>query len=460
MAFLRQRNGKYSLTFKWRGKSFIKALGTTDEQKAKQIMDDSEAQLDRIRQGKSVLAAKLLADGFSILDVLFGSPEVALHAGKESSTDNPLTIGELVTAYVAQLPSSISADHRYTIQLWLRHVHDYLGDDRPVMSLTMADLEGYRKKRVGPKGQNTASFKKEITWLKSAIDWAVETKLLGSSPIPRWPTVKVQPRKRFEWKSDIQAMIADHEFKDEKEKQAFLDEMKARLVLTAEDMKNLVKLSKEKMPELMLPLKVVCSSGIRRKEMVSLKKADFDPRRGTLMVGSAKQSKTEEITYRNIVLGEEVLKDLREHHKALPKSERLLFPMFKENSPAYRNRWVEWETNSDGSFKMNAKGKRIPKKAGDGKIVAAARKQIPERLRAERASRMLDELVARTEFELMSGWHCLRHSFISLCVAKGTDWPQIAEWVGHVNQRTTQLYTHFNTAESKKRMESLEITFH
>ena len=62
------------------------------------------------------------------------------------------------------------------------------------------------------------------------------------------------------------------------------------------------------------------------------------------------------------------------------------------------------------------------------------------------------------QFE-MSGWHCLRHSFISLCVAKNTEWAQIAEWVGHVNQRTTTLYTHFNTAESKKRMESLDIRF-
>ena len=56
-------------------------------------------------------------------------------------------------------------------------------------------------------------------------------------------------------------------------------------------------------------------------------------------------------------------------------------------------------------------------------------RQLEARLRAGRASRMLDELNAGTEFELMSGWHCLRHSFISLCVAKGIDWPQIAEWV-------------------------------
>ena len=36
---------------------------------------------------------------------------------------------------------------------------------------------------------------------------------------------------------------------------------------------------------------------------------------------------------------------------------------------------------------------------------------------------------------------------------------RVAEWVGHVSPKTTKLYTHFNTAESKKLMESLEIRF-
>jgi len=44
-------------------------------------------------------------------------------------------------------------------------------------------------------------------------------------------------------------------------------------------------------------------------------------------------------------------------------------------------------------------------------------------------------------------------------VANGLTWEQIAEWAGHFSPKTTKLYTHFNTAESKKRMESLEIRF-
>ena len=109
---------------------------------------------------------------------------------------------------------------------------------------------------------------------------------------------------------------------------------------------------------------------------------------------SKKQSRSEQVTYRNIVLGEDVFKALRDHAKALPKTERLLFPVFKNSKPGYQGRY--------------AKGNK-------------ERKQSPQRLRAERASRMLDDLVAGTEFELMSGWHCLRHSFISICVARGID---------------------------------------
>jgi len=48
-----------------------KALGTASEGEAKRIKEDAEAQLDRIKQGRSPVAAKLLADGYSIVEVLY-----------------------------------------------------------------------------------------------------------------------------------------------------------------------------------------------------------------------------------------------------------------------------------------------------------------------------------------------------------------------------------------------------
>ncbi len=90
MAFLRKRaSGNYSLVFKWKGKSYIKALGTDDEQATNAIKQDAEHQIARIRSGESALASKLLADGHSIMDVLFGSEEIG-HLIASSADDNPL----------------------------------------------------------------------------------------------------------------------------------------------------------------------------------------------------------------------------------------------------------------------------------------------------------------------------------------------------------------------------------
>ena len=82
-----------------------------------------------------------------------------------------------------------------------------------------------------------------------------------------------------------------------------------------------------------------------------------------------------------------------------------------------------------------------------------------EQRRCDRADGLFDKLVRGTEFELMNGWHCLRHSFISMCVANGLTWEQIAEWAVHVSRATTKLYTHFNVKDSKRRIEGLGISF-
>ena len=78
MAFLRKRaSGNYSLVFKWKGKSYIKALSTKDRSQAEQIKQDAEDQLARIRSGKKTLASRILADGHSIVDVLLGCEAIA-----------------------------------------------------------------------------------------------------------------------------------------------------------------------------------------------------------------------------------------------------------------------------------------------------------------------------------------------------------------------------------------------
>lgn len=90
MGYVRKRaNGQLAFVFSWKGTKHTKALGTTDEQEAETIRQEANEQLDRIRRGDSALASKLLADGHSIMDVLFGSEKIA-HLINSPSDDNPL----------------------------------------------------------------------------------------------------------------------------------------------------------------------------------------------------------------------------------------------------------------------------------------------------------------------------------------------------------------------------------
>ena len=381
-ASLRKRtNGKYSLDFRWKGKPHIKALGTDDLQEAEQIRKDADEQLARIRRGESAVASRLLAEGISIVDVLFGSPEVTAKLGS-ATEDNPLTLAELADGYLSRLKSTVGSDQYYNTNLWRKRIRDFFGEDRRVMTLTPDELQQYHKHRA--KSVGGTSIKKELGSLKAALTWGTDNKLIPSSPINRWPAIKTQRQKHFEWKSDIDALIASHTFKNNAEREAFLKEMKTRIVLTQKDIKKLIDLAREKEPDLVLPLMLVCSTGVRREELVLIRKQDFDPRRGTIIVGSKKQSKTEEITYRTIVLPSEVAKVLRQHHKAVPKSERMLFPVFGDIEKNYHNRWVEYETDGDGKPKLGSRGKKIKKTDGRGKTILTKRRLASDRLRSER----------------------------------------------------------------------------
>lgn len=454
MAYLRKRSGGwYSLLIYRNGKKHPKALYTTDLSEATRIKREAEEQLQRIRDGESPQAIQLLDEGFSIVDVLFGCPEIEKRLASEPQA-NPLTLRELSDAYLDYQLPDVGPDERYNSPARFRKLCEILGEDRRVMTIHDRDLAVYRSRREGD-GVNGTSLRKEFGSLKAAIRWAVSQKCLPRSPVADWPQVKVRRLKRFEWKSDINRMIAAQSFESGVERRAFLKEMSARMVLTAADMRDLVGLARRSAPHLLVPFMAMCATGMRRKEMVLLRKEDFDPLRGTLMISSRKQSRSEELTTRTVVLPEHVAGAVRNHSQLLPAPEGLLFPVFSRIDRSYHNRWVEYELNAQRQPRLAADGSKMVRRNGRGDPVLRERTTSDERAKTERAGRLLNQLIRGTEFELMSGWHCLRHSFISICVSKGLTWEQIAEWVGHVSRRTTRLYTHFDLRDSRQRIESL-----
>ncbi|HEV3440191.1 MAG TPA: site-specific integrase [Gemmata sp.] len=55
---------------------------------------------------------------------------------------------------------------------------------------------------------------------------------------------------------------------------------------------------------------------------------------------------------------------------------------------------------------------------------------------------LLHKATAGSQWAVIPGWHCLRHSFISNCAARGIDQRLIDHWVGHSTDAMRQRYSH------------------
>ncbi len=86
-------------------------------------------------------------------------------------------------------------------------------------------------------------------------------------------------------------------------------------------------------------------------------------------------------------------------------------------------------------------------------------KRTAEQRRGDKADRLFEKLVKGTDFERLDGYHAPRHSFISILVAQGKTWNQIAGIVGHTDQRTTQRHIHFMPKDKRETANSIPFEF-
>ena len=66
----------------------------------------------------------------------------------------------------------------------------------------------------------------------------------------------------------------------------------------------------------------------------------------------------------------------------------------------------------------------------------------PEPLHPMMAYEQFRRLVRESKWNVLKGWHVLRHSFISICAAESVDQRVLQSWVGHLSAATHKRYTH------------------
>ena len=204
----------------------------------------------------------------------------------------------------------------------------------------------------------------------------------------------------------------------------------ARWLLDLDEINQFIEMTGKKMPEMALPMQLICSTGMRRIQLVRLKPSDYV--KGRLTITSRKGAREKGLSEISLTieLRDSVAKAVRAHIKKLPKRSKIMFPIFDDFQYTRGNeRW---------------KGKS---------------KRTIEQRRCDKADRLFEKLVKGTDFERLGGYHALRHSFISILVAQGKTWDQIAAFVGHLDQRTAQRYIHFMPKDKRETANSIPFEF-
>ncbi len=86
-------------------------------------------------------------------------------------------------------------------------------------------------------------------------------------------------------------------------------------------------------------------------------------------------------------------------------------------------------------------------------------KRTDEQRRCDKADRLFAKLIKGTDFERLDGYLALQHSFISILVAQGRTWDQIAAFVGHLDRKTTQRYIHLMPKAKRDSVDSISFEF-
>lgn len=297
------------------------------------------------------------------------------------------------------------------------------------MNLTDADMSRFHQKRgkektTSKRHVSQGTIRADFKSIRSAVNWAINRKppLLANASfaIPKITSTTVKPfLPTEEFKRLLESATHDER-----------NDLSTRWVLDLKEVSALVKMTAKKMPEMLLPIQLVASTGMRRIQLVRLKKSDYV--KGRLTITSrkgARQKGLSEIAL-TIELRDSVAKALQEHIKKLPNSCPVMFPIFQDFDYTGCNK--RWKNISNRSI---------------------------EQRRCDRADRVFEKLVNGTDFERLDGYHALRHSFVSVLVAEGKTWDQIAAFVGHLDTRTTQRYIHFMPKDKRDTANSIPFEF-
>jgi integrase len=316
----------------------------------------------------------------------------------------------------------------------LNHFIDALGERFTVRDLSTQDLQGYldkRGRRKGPRQRRISptTLKKEVASLRAAWNWAVRSNLIkGNFPGRGLTYPKTDEKPPFQTREEIERKIARGGLTAEQ-----IEELWESLFLTKAELVEFLQFVKANahQPFLYPMITFAAQTGARRSELLRVLIDDVDLEGKTALVREKKRVRGKRST-RRVPLSTQLVGILKEWLAAHPGGQFL----FCHASEVFRSKKRSRTTGHQSE-------KERPSSLG-GRVATVRKRERPGlgALTKDEAHDHFQRLVRGSKWEVIRGWHVLRHSFISICAADGIDQRLLMSWVGHLSEETHRRYLH------------------
>lgn len=399
MATIEKRSDGYRLVFWYRGERYQGAIKAKTEKAAKSLKARVEENLGLLQQGRieyrdgDDLFALMISDG-----KLNAQPDAV----------KPISLGEFFAQYQGDRPPGKEGNTRYTEDIHIKHLLAHLGAKTTLQEST-TKLQSYVNARSQEKTRTGDSvshvtIKKELGTLTSLWNkWAVNRGLVktplslrnleypkGREILPFQPWDEIERKT----KGDKESPLWDCAFLTVPQVEELLEWIKANGCL--------IRKKRHCFPWV-YPMVALCAyTGARRSEILRCRVEDIDFDRSEVTIREKKKDRSKHETYRQVPMVPALIEALTD--------------------------WMQIHPGGNVTFCKSADKPFTP----------------------QMAEHYFRWAIDGSKWEVLKGWHVLRHSFISNMASHGVDQRVIMEIVGHLNEATTKRYTHLlpRTVES------------
>jgi integrase len=408
VATLIKRPGSYAIKFYWNGEQIKRTLGTDSEREALGLQLQIERTLADIRRGRLVVPAGADPWQFILSDGRLAAPQAP-------SFGSAPTLAKLLHEYFATPTTGAKESNTLaTERLHRRHLERLMDARLPVPAIVPANVQSYINARAAErrKGKpiSAATVKKEVATLRMILN---RSELLVGAKAPEglfkklvYPKAKEKPpfltwgeiaaklaRMKDPSKAEAKALW-DSLFLDPGQVEEFLDWCQARP-------------TRQPVPFLVPLVTAAGHTGARVSELIRSRVEDWDLDGGSVVLREKKKSQKAE-TFRRVDL-----------------SARLTRVM---------HAWLSGPHPG-------------------GRLAFCRERDVP--LNTQNLRTVFRKFLKAGPWQVVRGYHTLRHSFASNLAAAGIDPAVVDELMGHQTEEMRKRYRHLYPQHKKAAIQVL-----